>query len=502
MKKFFSLVLALVMALSLTTVAWGADVTVTHTGDNAASGTALYNAVMAAADGDTINVGAGTYYLTNGQTSRFNLNNKSVTIVGAGEGMTILQGERYGVVLSDNVNPDSTTTFTLKNMTIESVGTGSAVYAKDDVTVNLVDVTLAVQGGTAILLDSCNEIAGAYHDGVETVVNVTNVTIPDGKKIEIAANPVSSIPNAGVVSYGSVNIGAGNNFTAADVQPQNISLGTNNIAVNGAYINADTTGASTSYNNVYLKSTAKGAVISSAPVSLAFFKAVDNKVDETTGAYKADGNVAYYTTTSADFTGKYAQVATVAEADVIVYADAAGTIVYMYLDAINPVYFGDGVAVTNFGTACGQYNSKDADYDKEATYYTAFNALYVEVETSAIQLMVNGKLVPVNGPVAIDKVAHKAVTTTDKKGAVESIKCAACGVAAVKAGNYASVPTGAVTVMQEGNAYWYWPVVGGVVSGDVVVESAETFDAGIAMYVGMSVMAAAGSAVVIGKKKD
>ena len=34
------------------------------------------------------------------------------------------------------------------------------------------------------------------------------------------------------------------------------------------------------------------------------------------------------------------------------------------------------------------------------------------------------------------------------------------------------------------------------------VTSADTFDAGIAMYVGMSVMAAAGSAVVIGKKKD
>ena len=33
------------------------------------------------------------------------------------------------------------------------------------------------------------------------------------------------------------------------------------------------------------------------------------------------------------------------------------------------------------------------------------------------------------------------------------------------------------------------------------VESAQTFDAGIAMYVGMSVMAAAGSAVVL-KKKD
>ena len=43
---------------------------------------------------------------------------------------------------------------------------------------------------------------------------------------------------------------------------------------------------------------------------------------------------------------------------------------------------------------------------------------------------------------------------------------------------------------------------GGAASTDKTVTSADTFDAGIAMYVGMSVMAAAGSAVVIGKKKD
>ena len=34
------------------------------------------------------------------------------------------------------------------------------------------------------------------------------------------------------------------------------------------------------------------------------------------------------------------------------------------------------------------------------------------------------------------------------------------------------------------------------------VDSAKTFDAGVAMYVGMSLLSVAGGAVVIGKKKE
>ena len=255
-------------------------------------------------------------------------------------------------------------------------------------------------------------------------------------------------------------------------------------------------GAETSkVTGLYALGTNKDAVAVEAFVK--YFKAVDNKVTDK-GAYEADGNVDYYTVN--DWAATFVKVAALADADIALYTDADCKVPYMYLKAANPVYFGDGAVVTDFGTACGQYNSKDADYDKEATYYTAFNALYVEVETSAIQLMVNGKLVPVNGPVAIDKVAHKAVVTTDKKGAVESIKCAACGVVAAKANNYAALPENAVVVYTEGTAYWYWTTATSVPSTDKV-ESAETFDAGIAMYVGMSVMAAAGSAVVL-KKKD
>ena len=255
------------------------------------------------------------------------------------------------------------------------------------------------------------------------------------------------------------------------------------------------------YTGLFTKETTEAGMAADAvAATLKFYKAVDNKVT-TKGAYEADGNVAYYTVN--DGAQAYAKVESVNDADVIVYSDAAATKVYMYLDAINAVYFGDGAVETNFGKVCGQYDEKDADYDKEATYYTAFKALYVEDKTSAIQLMVNGKLVPVSGPVSIDVVPHKAVSTADKTGKVEAISCSACGVAAAKAANFAAIPENADWFTAGDGSYWYWTATAGTTgTTSSTVQSAQTFDAGIAMYVGMSVMAAAGSAVVIGKKKD
>ena len=79
-----------------------------------------------------------------------------------------------------------------------------------------------------------------------------------------------------------------------------------------------------------------------------------------------------------------------------------------------------------------------------------------------------------------------------------SVKCT-CGdsfkvvddIAGMKAGSYYALGDG------------YYVVLAATAAPEAAdkVESAETFDAGIAMYVGMSVMAAAGSAVVL-KKKD
>ena len=48
---------------------------------------------------------------------------------------------------------------------------------------------------------------------------------------------------------------------------------------------------------------------------------------------------------------------------------------------------------------------------------------------------------------------------------------------------------------------WYFPV-NGTVTPDNGKDSPKTFDAGIAMYVGMALTSVASSAVVIGKKRS
>ena len=101
-------------------------------------------------------------------------------------------------------------------------------------------------------------------------------------------------------------------------------------------------------------------------------------------------------------------------------------------------------------------------------------------------------------------------TVTNNK--ITSVKCT-CGdtfkivqdIKGLKAGSYVKI---AKTLAGETNFAIVSATTSGITSSgsssstDKTVTSAETFDAGIAMYVGMSVMAAAGSAVVIGKKKD
>ena len=257
---------------------------------------------------------------------------------------------------------------------------------------------------------------------------------------------------------------------------------------------ATTAMAATSYNNLYLKAT-DGSDIAETATSLTTVAAKAVKYDKVTGDFAEFGNIAYLVDTDGV---AYVQVNSLADADYVAYADAAGKIVKFYLATPDAVEYKDGAAFTNFGEKCGQVNEEP---EENVAYYTVKGedfAVYAAAEDGDLALMVNGKLVLVNAAAAFAAVVPHTVVTEMENGKVVKMYCSVCNKVAVEAPNAMSVPKGADQADLAGN--WYWAGVSADAAGDKV-ESAQTFDAGIAMYVGMSVMAAAGSAVVL-KKKD
>ena len=209
------------------------------------------------------------------------------------------------------------------------------------------------------------------------------------------------------------------------------------------------------------------------------------------------GNVAYYVEKDTNMT--YVTVSSLADADKVLYTNSDKKNVVMYLAKVVPGYL-KGTAIT-FGTACGINYEKPASFDADKTYYVAEwmgnDKFYVSNSAGDESLMVDGKLVRVSGVDPITKVAHAAVPTV-KDGKIVGYTCSKCGTKAIEAPNYASIPAGAERI---GTTLWYFPAATSS-STTNTNKSPKTFDAGIAMYVGMALTSVAGSAVVIGKKKE
>ena len=149
--------------------------------------------------------------------------------------------------------------------------------------------------------------------------------------------------------------------------------------------------------------------------------------------------------------------------------------------------------------------------EKDSTFTYTSGAPYfngASVAVTATPVLVDGAIVEAyqignvgGGALVLNQHAWSPVAY-DKTTPVKAM-CGLCGTEAVvyKDGK---APAGSLVIDQKFNNVDYDLVITAATSAPVVdgekVESAETFDAGIAMYVGMSVMAAAGSAVVL--KKD
>ncbi len=157
---------------------------------------------------------------------------------------------------------------------------------------------------------------------------------------------------------------------------------------------------------------------------------------------------------------------------------------------------------------CGKiFAEKDTTYyvDDKGVYYATGTDVVGNVGGKALGLEAVGTLATLMTPHTFDW----DVASVTGEQAISKVFCTECkksfsfidtndeaeAVAKFGAGNYMPAFAGI-----EGTVY---VAIAGASAGTTgeTVESAKTFDAGIAMYVGMSVMAAAGSAVVL-KKKD
>ena len=229
--------------------------------------------------------------------------------------------------------------------------------------------------------------------------------------------------------------------------------------------------------------------------------------DKTTG----EGTITWYELSRTNGTAtetKLAVAATSSDYDVKLTATSKSTLYFTFVESGGASYECKATAYTNIGEKCGQI-----DVDKDTKVYTntgKYNSssetvFFVESDAAdSFNILVDGALVSVE---TITPVAHDWVGATfDKDGDATTYKCDNCKTVATV---YKTVEAAKAA----GNKVVSTDEIAGVILGytngtdntktdDNKGTSPKTFDAGIAMYVGMALTSVAGSAVVIGKKKE
>ena len=246
-----------------------------------------------------------------------------------------------------------------------------------------------------------------------------------------------------------------------------------------------------------------GATATAITTTAASVTTKDGKVTNGVLAFNTIGSVDYVVTTDAT------------KADYIIYKDGKVDS-YGIKMANKGAYTCEATEFTAFGTACGTI----AKVNKDAKFYTIADDehYYVATVGGAVKAKVGNVVVELKiAEVGADKDytenshdykfdyttasnGDKTVTkVTCSKNASESFEfktSAAAATAAFGKGNFTSAAVDGLTVyVKTGTSTT-------PVTPDNGKDSPKTFDAGIAMYVGMALTSVAGSAVVIGKKKE
>ena len=170
-------------------------------------------------------------------------------------------------------------------------------------------------------------------------------------------------------------------------------------------------------------------------------------------------------------------------------------------------------AFTAIGTKCGQYDGVTT-----SKYYTNTNkymakddvVLFRESDAStAVNVLVDGKLVKVTYVGKLDDLTNPhdwKAASYDKDGKALTFKCAECGTVATVYKTEDAAWAAGVNTVEVFKGYVLGYNFNAENAGSTTTTgskpSPKTFDAGIALYAAMALTSVAGSAVVIGKKKE
>ena len=243
------------------------------------------------------------------------------------------------------------------------------------------------------------------------------------------------------------------------------------------------------------------------------YEAVPASFNKATGA----GCVAHYDvyTVSEETATPYHTYVKADKTDFDLKLTKSGAATLYLKEVVSANYVAKAEAFTKIGDKCGMLDGDtDCVYYVSTSKYTVDNTTKDAGEVYFVQLedegetnvLVNGKLVSVEVLANAELVGHTWVAV-EKDGKVVSYKCSDCGqTAAIYKTKDAAKASGLKNIEayvdDEGNSIFLAWTDGATKPADSTNSSPKTFDAGIAMYVGMALTSVAGSAVVIGKKKE
>ncbi len=240
-------------------------------------------------------------------------------------------------------------------------------------------------------------------------------------------------------------------------------------------------------------------------------KAYDNKGNELKGDYTYEAVKATSSKKADNGTIKHYDV--YKDGAFVAYyvaADASAYDLKLTTDGKAPLYlaeletgFAYNYKATEFkaiGEKCGQLDLEENEKGYVVTTVDDKTLYFYGVDGGATKLLVNGEIIEA---ASVKPVEHNwKAASYDKNNVADSYKCKICGtVAKVYSTVEAAEKAGAkeTTTVNGQLIGWNYSVAGTTSDGKT---SPKTFDAGIAMYAGMALMSVAGSAVVIGKKKE